>query len=130
MFRMLGLLALGAALLLGATYRPAEAFPDFKKAFDAKYVKGGSDALKAAFKTQSCNTCHIKGKPKKMQNAYGHELHEALEDLYTKGVKKNIKTDKEAILKALDTAFKTVGAKKSKTGETYDARIKAGDLKF
>lgn len=54
---------------------PALALPDFKKAFEQKYVKpAGNPAFEAAFKTASCNTCHVKGKKKNVRNAYGKVL--------------------------------------------------------
>jgi len=106
----------------------ADALSPFKGAFDKKYVaESKNDDFKAAFKTRSCNVCHVKGEKKTVRNAYGHELHEALE----KGgasPKKLVKEDKEKLLKLLDEAFVSVAKKKTKDGVTYEELFEKGAL--
>ena len=104
----------------------AHALAPFKKEFQKKYVDDGGDDLKAAFKKSSCNTCHTKGKPKKIENlnAYGAEL----EKLVTGTAKTRIKKEKEAVLKELAKAFDEVAKKKNDDDETYGDRLKAGKL--
>lgn len=123
---VVGICLLAAWLLTaGASF----AFPPFKEAFQKKYVDGSnSEAFKAAFKAEGCNVCHVKGeKDKKKRNAYGHEIHEALEEDGAKP-KQLLKEDKEKLLKLLDEAFDAVGKKKSKSGKTFGELISEGIL--
>lgn len=69
---------LALAIILLATTE-AMAFPDFKKMFEERYVKpADDDAFTEAFKTASCNTCHVKGKRKGVRNSYGDVLAELI----------------------------------------------------
>ena len=62
----------GVFLAASLFVSPASALPPFKKAFEDKYVTNSSSTdFQAAFKTASCNTCHVKGKEKTARNAYG-----------------------------------------------------------
>ena len=112
----------------------AQALAPFKKAFQQKYVDDGDDALKAAFKKASCNTCHVKGKKKDERNTYGDELAKLIEGDAQSRIKAAGKNGAEArkaetqkILAELDKALDEV-AKKDAVDGTYGERIKAGKL--
>ena len=128
------LLLITAVVVLSTT--SAYALPPFKGAFDEKYVKkSDSEDLKAAFKAQSCNVCHVKGKKKNVQNRYGHELHEVLEDMLKeakieKGPKDLAKDaeGKKQLLEMLGKAFDAVAKMKAKNGTTYGEILKGGQL--
>ncbi len=105
------------------------ALAPFKKAFDDKYVKSSdNDALKAAFKTASCNTCHVKGKGKDWLNGFGVQLAKripgnAKDRLATA---KDISTDaqkseNEKLLAELKKAFKGAESVKSPSGALFSA---------
>ncbi len=117
------LCGLVAGVLLGKT-RTALAVNDFKKEFEAKYVKKepGTDAEKnllAAVNKAKCNVCHV-GKSKKERNDYGQALHTLL-------TKKDAK-DTAKIQDALDK----VAGMKSKADDanspTYGELIQQGKL--
>ena len=96
------------------------AFPPFKDAFKAKYVKPDSTAasdaaLSAAFDKAKCDVCHD-GPNKKMRNAYGKEL--------AKLLKPSDKGNKAKIAAALEK----VESIKSKSGDTYGEKIAGGKL--
>jgi hypothetical protein len=115
--------AIVAGLLVGLAVRSAQAVPEFKKAWDEKYVGDKStDAqktLEGSAKTAGCNVCHdAKSKSKKDRNAYGNAIHDL-------GLHKKDKKDKEKIEKV----FKEAEAKKNGS-ESYGDRIKAGKLPF
>jgi hypothetical protein len=117
------------AVLVASAVQPAVALPPFKGEFQKKYVDSSeSDDFKAAFKSASCYTCHVKGtKDKKKLNDYGHELHEALEES-GESPKKLLKSDKAKLLELLAKAFETVSKKKSKEGPTFGELIEKGKL--
>lgn len=125
-----------ATAVVAFTTTSAHALPPFKKAFEEKYVKASeNDDLKAAFKTESCNVCHVKGKKKNVQNRYGHEIHEVLEDMLkeakiTKGPKDLAKDadGKKQLMEMLGKAFDAVAKKKAKNGTTYEEILKGGKL--
>ena len=131
-----GLTLLLVAVAVALTTTSAHALPPFKKAFEEKYVKESeNDDLKAAFKTQSCNVCHVKGKKKNVQNRYGHELHEVLEDMLkeakiTKGPKDLAKDaeGKKQLLEMLGKTFDAVAKKKAENGTPYGEILKSGKL--
>jgi mono/diheme cytochrome c family protein len=110
-------------LLSGLAVRSAHAVPEFKKAFEEKYVGGqatpAQKAIGAALKTEGCNACHAAGgggKGKKPRNAYGDALH----DLgLRKGDKKN--------LAKIRTIMKEAESKKT-GGESVGDRLKEGKL--
>jgi hypothetical protein len=115
---------------------PASALPQFKKAFEEKYVtNSSSDEFKAAFKAAGCNVCHVKGAmDKKSRNAYGVALAKvtgghAKKDLDALSGDEDGKKAKLAeILKKLDDAFSKVEGQKSASGKTYGDLINAGKL--
>ena len=111
----------------------ADALPPFKKAFQVKYVDDSGDDMKAAFKSQSCNTCHVKGEKKNVNNAYGLELAKLIEgnakmrlkDAKAAGTED---AEKATILAELTAGFTVVEGMDSPSGETYGARLAAGKL--
>ena len=102
--------------------------PPFKKAWDDRY---GKNYDPADLKVLTCNVCHVMVENKKMRNPYGNELHEELEKAGWKSddVKEAVK-EKEAklakLLKDFEKAMDTAEKKKTKEGDTYGDRIKAG----
>ena len=114
----------------------AHALAPFKKAFQEKYVdKSSHQELKDAFKTASCNTCHVKDQKKDVRNAYGDELAKLIEGDANKRMKEAGKNGDEArkaeemkILQELEKAFEEVAKLKSKSGQTYGELIEAGQL--
>ncbi|MCA9102000.1 MAG: hypothetical protein KDA63_12645 [Planctomycetales bacterium] len=131
--------ALGVLVLSIST---ASAMPKFSKAFEEKYVKNSdSDSLKAEFRKAKCNTCHVKGEKKDVNNDYGKVLAEFIPGDAAARLKAANDTGADAdesaalkaaeedkILKELDEAFKKAEEEKSPTGETFGERIKAGKL--
>jgi hypothetical protein len=113
-----------AALLVLSS--PVLAYPPFKKAFEDRYVKGGSPELKKAFEVAGCNACHVTGATSKQEkNLFGSEL-----DRLLTNVARRLKTEegKAEVLKELEAAFDKVEQMKSPTGETWAERIRAARL--
>lgn len=107
------------AMLSAATQR-AVAFPDFHKAFGAKYVSpGASEELGKAFKAAKCNVCH-QGRKKKNMNAYGS----LLDELLSKGDRKN----NEKIVAALEEVAEKKSIDGDESSPTYGELIAAGKL--
>jgi hypothetical protein len=136
MKKFVSLFLIAVALVIGAT-PSAQALAPFKKAFQEKYVDGSdSEELKAAFKKESCNTCHLKGKKKEERNAYGDELEKLIEgnaDERIKAARKahgdaGVEEETAKILEELKKAFEEVAKKEDKNGEKYGDRIAAGKL--
>ena len=125
--RKLMILTIGAIACLLVS--PAVAFPPFKTEFQKKYVDpSDNDDFEAAVKKAGCYSCHVKGaKSKKELNAYGHELHEALEES-GENPKDLMKKDKAKLLMLLDEAFDAVYDKKADDEKTFGDRIEAGEL--
>ena len=105
------------------------ALSPFKKAFDEKYVKSSeNDALKAAFKTASCNTCHVKGKKKDWLNGFGVQLAKHIPGnakdrlAAAKAISSDAqKSENEKLLLELKKAFKETEAAKSPSGALFGA---------
>ena len=127
---------LGAAVASVALCNNVFALPEFKKAFDVKYVKKSKNVqFKADFKKAACNTCHVKGKKKDHNNAYGKELAKLIEGAAaarkkeaTKESPENGKAMKATILKELEAAFLKVEKLKTKEGKIYGELLKEGKL--
>jgi hypothetical protein len=123
-------LTLSIMVLLCAT-NTCSALAPFKKAFDENYVKSsGNDALRAAFKSASCNTCHVKGKKKDWLNGYGVQLAKSITGnakdrlAMAKAISSDAqKSENEKLLTELKKAFKTAEAKKSPSGPLFGALI-------
>jgi hypothetical protein len=133
-----GLMLLGVAVTLCFWVSKAQALPEFKKAFQEKYVDSSDNPdFKAAFKEASCNVCHVKGdRNKKHRNEYGKLLakytggsvvkdRNAAEASGGDSAKKDVM---DKALKALAEGFDKVADEKSSSGDTYGERIKAGKL--
>ncbi len=116
----LSLLACAVAAVSFATFfsDPALATPVFKKQFEEQYP-----ALKGVAEEQKCNVCHY-GKSKKNKNDYGKALAELLKKDNYKD--ERVKAEPEKVRAEFDAAFKKVEEAKSKGGETFGARLKAG----
>ena len=85
----------------------------------------GFEARKKASEEAKCNVCHF-GNSKKNKNDYGKALGELLKkDNYKED---RVKAEPEAVKKELEEAFKKVEAAKSKGGDTFGDRLKAGKL--
>ena len=110
-------LLVAVALALGFSSQ-ASAIPGFKKAFDDRYP-----ALKGVSEEQKCNLCHF-GKSKKNKNDYGKALAELLKKDNYKD--ERVKAEADKVKAEYDEAFKKVEAAKSKTGDTFGERLKAG----
>ncbi len=141
--KTVGVLMLGGFVALSFWASQAQALPQFKKAFENKYVKTSTDEdFKAAEKKASCSVCHVKGEEKTSRNAYGQALSK-----FTGGhLKKQIDAAKDAAggdddakdaaakpiidkaLKTLDEAFDKVADEKAPGGGTFGERIKEGKL--
>lgn len=123
------------ALLVGAVTlaftAPAMALPDFKKAFEAKYVKPSkSEEFAEAFKSASCNTCHVKGEKKDVRNHYGKILAEMIPGDAGKRIKEAADKDAEKAkvnAEAME-AMKKAEEKEAPGGGTYGELFKAHKL--
>jgi hypothetical protein len=138
MKRVVTLSMVGVFLASSLFVSPAKALPDFKKAFEAKYVTdSSSEEFKEAFKAAGCNVCHVKGNSnRKARNPYGA----ALAKITGGHANADLKAAKDAggddgraaklkeILKKLDQAFEKVEAQKAASGQTYGELLKAGKL--
>jgi hypothetical protein len=129
-----GLVVASLAIALSS---PAQALIQFRKAFQEKYVdKNEHPEIKAAFRKAGCFTCHIKGTTEKdIRNRYAHELSKLIEGDAQDRIKEATANGRAArdaevdkLLKELDQAFEKVAKMKSPTGESYEERIKAGQL--
>jgi predicted ATP-dependent protease len=119
------LLVLGF-VVLGLNIPTAQAVPEFKKKFDAKYVEASADEkFKTAAEEAKCNVCHY-GKSKKNRNDYGLALSELLKKDDYKADR--IKAQPEQVEKEIYEAFEKIEAVKSTNGQSYGERIKSGEL--
>jgi hypothetical protein len=116
-------------MVLSCATNTCRALAPFKKAFDEKYVKSSdNDALKAAFKSASCNTCHVKGKKKDWLNGYGVQLAKQISGnakdrlAMAKAVSTDAqKSENEKLLKELKKAFNAAESAKSPSGPLFGA---------
>ena len=117
----------------------AWAMPQFKSAFEKRYVNDSNDeAFKATAKKESCNACHVKGENKKVRNAYGEALAKLIEgdaqqrmkDAGTDAAKTKAVLD--ALLGELEKAFDETEAmhidEKDESSPTYGELLKSGKL--
>jgi hypothetical protein len=126
------LLMIGAACAISFIVPNVWALPQFKKEFDTKWVdKPDTDAdFKKLAKKQSCNICHVKGKPKDNHNEFGVALEELIEgsakerlqDATDKG-KEAKEAEIEKLVKEFDEALKKVEVMKTADGSTYGQRL-------
>jgi len=113
---LLSIVVLGAAVA-----SPVWAVPPFKKAFDENY--GSNEGVKKVSDELKCNVCHY-GKTKKNLNDYGKALQQLLKKDNFK--EERIKNEGDKVKAELEAAFKKVEGEKSKGGETFGERLKAG----
>jgi hypothetical protein len=113
---MMAAVAVAVGVNLSVDTESADARPQYKKEFDAKYMQEGS-ALQAALKTSNCNVCH-QGKMRKNRNDYGASLAKALGE-------KDVK-DPAKINQALE---KAAAEKSGKDGPTFGSLLKDGKWK-
>ena len=117
----------------------AYALAEFKKEFKTKYIDTHKDeAFKKLAGKQSCNVCHVKKKPKKVENLneYGKQLSKLIEgnanqrkkDARKKDGSEGAKAEKEKLIKEVQAAFDKVAKLKSEAGDTFGDRIKNGLL--
>ncbi len=112
--KKVGVTALVVVMVLGFLSIEVNARPNYKKAWDKKYVEGNdNEGFVTAAKEAKCNVCH-QGKSKKMRNDYGAALSEMLKK----------EKDDEKIMEA----FTKAEAMKGKGGETFGKMIEAGKL--
>jgi hypothetical protein len=113
-------------LVLGISTRPAQALPEFKKKFDARYVETStSEPFRAAVEEAKCNVCHY-GTSKKNRNDYGTALSQLLH-------KDNFKTDRikaepDVVEREIYDAFGKVEGMKSVNGFTFGELLRSGHL--
>jgi len=111
------LFAVGFAIVLGTGPRAAMALPPFSKQFQETYLKPDSEDEKdkeyatLIIKKVKCDVCHVKGKPKKMRNAYGMQLSELLDKNNFKTAR--VKAEPDKVKEEIAAAFEAVAAKKS-----------------
>ena len=68
-----------ALVVVAGSVGPAHAFPEIKKEFRNKYVKGepateAEKSLKAAVEKADCAVCHVPDMDKKIRNSYGKAI--------------------------------------------------------
>ena len=130
------LIIVTATFVFGSvTPHPVLALPDFKKAFQKKYVDKDNEAYTQVFRKSACNTCHVKGEKKSVHNDYGKHLSkliqgnakQRLKDAKSSGNADEVKAE---VLRELDAAFEKVAKMKTskESDETFGDRIKAGKL--
>jgi hypothetical protein len=127
---MLVLCAVAVVAVASWKAAPVQAFGEFKKEFDNKYVKDPADpaitpqekALAEAAGAAKCGICHTgpEGKNKKVRNTYGA----ALQKLLTKADKKDV----PKIQAALDTVAKESSDAADPKAPTFGDLIKDGKL--
>src|SRR5689334_4690678 len=104
------LFALCGAFVLGLAVPSVKARPQYKKEFEAKYVKpdgtAAEKALAAAAAEAKCNICHV-GSEKKDRNAYGMALSKHLSKDDAKDVAKiqKVLTETESVKSAGGKTF-------------------------
>ena len=119
-----------AFAMMAATSGKASAHSAFKKALQTKYD----------YKSVSCNSCHVKGKPKSERNEFGKVFHKPLDEMKFDGKGRTekyeeVKGDKalkdafevemaEAFLKALEAVSK----EKSSGGKTWGELLKNAEI--
>lgn len=135
--KRLGITVVFSWMLFGMLTSQVMALPQFKKAFEVKYgVKSGQNAeLKAAVKKAACNTCHVKGEKKDVQNSYGEALNALIEgsakarlDAAKEISKEEGKAELDELVEEFTTALGKVEDQESPDGGTFGERIRSGKL--
>lgn len=118
MTKSVGMMVVVTGLVLGTWTNAVFATAPIKKGFEDHYP-----ALKSVVEEQKCNLCHF-GKSKKNRNDYGRALAQLLKKENFK--EDRVKAEPEKVKAEFAEAFKKVEAEKSKSGETFGERLKAG----
>ena len=112
------------------------AMPRFKKEFDTRWIDKNTDAdFKETAKKQSCNICHVKGKPKATHNDFG----KALEELIPGSAKARLdaasgmgdeakEAETNKLVEEFKSALEKVERVKAADGSTYGDRLKSHKL--
>ncbi|MFK7736609.1 MAG: hypothetical protein AB8B50_11290 [Pirellulaceae bacterium] len=122
--------ALAVACFATTCATPALAIKQFNDQFKKIYAgdKANEDFVKLV-KEAKCNVCHVaKENKKKVRNAYGKALHEALEK--AEFPVKEFKKDQDKYAEKLKEIFEGIAKSKSgdKEHETFKARMEANLL--
>ena len=132
----------GVTLLLGGGLvgfcgQPAEAFPAFKRQFDARYLVKGTTLYEAYGGRSSCNVCHIGGAmDRERRNEYGQALEKFLNRNDAEALTiENARRDPpaaQAALRKIDEALRAVEKLPATSDErnppTFGQLIRAGRL--
>jgi cytochrome c553 len=106
---------------------PAFAIKQLSDQFKALYVgDSATPEFKAAIEAAKCNICHVEGEnKKKVRNAYGNAVHEALEK--DKFPLADLKKEPAKFAERLNGIYKKLEEEKSDDAEkrTFGARMKA-----
>lgn len=119
MKKLIGLLVC-AVVALSVGSSAVFAIPEASKQFKDHYP-----ALKEKADEAKCNVCHF-GSSKKNKNDFGKALGEFIKKENYKADR--VKAEPEKVKAEFTEAFKKVEATKSKGGDTFGDRIKAGNL--
>ena len=124
-------------LMVAGLFAPqAMAIGELKKEWAAKYAGDESGDFQSVARKAGCYICHVKGvkdkKTPESRNEYGTAMAAFLKNKEVKiddlkAEYKNAET-KEAAIKKMVYMFEKVGEEKSKDGEAFGAKIKAGKL--
>lgn len=140
MKNVIGILAF--TIVASVCTEDALALPQFKKAFETKYVKThkNSKEYQSVVRKAGCYVCHIKGGPKdkSVQNEYGTLLNKLIEgnakkrmaEAKDKGGDEARKKELETIMEELEKAFAKAADTKSDEGKgpTFGELIKEAQL--
>jgi hypothetical protein len=134
------LVMLGLLLCLGVAdlHRPtAEAFPAFKRQFDAKYLTQGTALYQAYRGRSTCNVCHVGGAmSREHRNDYGQALEKLLdrstaEALSVESSRRNPQAA-QAATKKIEAAFEAVeklpADPREKLSPTFGMLLREGKL--
>lgn len=121
--------ALAAFTFVLTVTSPAMAISAFSKEWKSAYLSGDDvspDFVKTGRKA-GCYVCHVKGKKKdEARNEYGEAVHKFLK---AKDFPKEfLKAEPEKAKKMIAEGFKKAAELKSKDGDVFGEKIKAGKL--
>ena len=130
-------LLLGGFSLMGFRGQSAEAFPAFKRQFDARYLAKDTPLYAAYGGRSSCNVCHLGGAmDRDHRNDYGQALQKLLdrsdaEALTIESARRNPQAA-QAALRRIDEAFSAVeklpANARDRSPPTFGQLIRAGRL--
>src|ERR1700722_18899290 len=127
-----------ALVVVAGSVGPAHAFPEIKKEFRNKYVKGepateAEKSLKAAVEKADCAVCHVPDMDKKIRNSYGKAISKFVPEVIgiaepTADDKKKLKKAPDKIQQLLDKAAKESSDPEKPGAPTFGDLIKDGKL--